>query len=142
MPGATVAKLAAGTQLQYEDPNLAGTYKNLPGVLQIGTVGESGEFIETTPIDKTTREYIPGITTPDDKEIVMNDLPGDANQQEFLGLANTGATSKMKVVYTNGRTGDFTLALNGSKVNNPETDGQITISVFGRQSGATTWTIA
>ena len=86
MAGATNATLGAGTTLAYESVPGSGTYVNLPNALNIGEVGEEGEFAETTPIANLTREYIPGLQTPPDKGIVFNDLPGDAAWQAFEAL--------------------------------------------------------
>lgn len=140
MTAATIAKIGAGTTLSYEDSNTPGTFIDLVNALQVGSTGEQGEFVEITPISQTTRQYIPGMKTPPDKEITFNDVPGDTDQEAFFNLAKSAETVNMQIIFANGRKGAYALALSGYQVNEPEGNSQITITVYGKQSGSVTWT--
>lgn len=142
MPASTTALIAAGTVLSFEDPGQPGTFLALEEATAIGSVGVQGEFVETTPLKATTRTYIPGLKTPPDKEIVGNDIPGNANQEKFLKLAADNATVNMKVELSNGRTGTFVMALSGWQINEPQGNESLQWTVYGKQSGEVSWTIA
>lgn len=142
MAASTVAKIGAGSVLSFEDPDTPDSFLPLTEVLSIGAIGEQGEFVETTPIAATTRTYIPGLKTPPDKEITGNDVPGDVNQEKFLQLAKAMETVNMKVELANGRNAAFTMALSGWQINEPAGDGAIVWTVYGKQSGDVTWTLA
>ena len=135
----TEAVIGAGTTLSFEDPANSGEYLELEEARTIGATGTQGEFVETTPIKATTRTYIPGLKTPPDKEITGNDVPGDANQEKFLKLAADNATVNMKVVYSNGRSGTFTLALSGWQINDAQGGEALQWTVYGKQSGDVVW---
>lgn len=135
----TEAIIGAGTTLSFEDPASPGTYLELEEARTIGATGTQGEFVETTPLKATTRTYIPGLKTPPDKEITGNDVPGDANQEKFLKLASDNATVNMKVEYANGRTGTFTMALSGWRINDAQGSESLMWTVYGKQSGEVSW---
>lgn len=141
---ATTAKIGAGTTIFFQDPDASGadTFLELENTLEIGDTGEEGSFVDTTRLKDTTRRFAPGMTTPPQKNIVLHDVPGDANQTKFLTLATNKATVTMKVAVANGRTGVFTLALGGYRVGNPAGDNVVTLTVSGQQSGETTWSFA
>ena len=138
MAASTVAKIGAGTVLAYES-DTPDTYVDLVNATAIGATGEQGEFVETTPIAALTKEFISGMKTPPDKEITLNDVPGDAVQEAFLAKAKANEQVKMQVTFSNGRVGKFTLALSGYQVNEPEGGSAITVTVYGKQSGDTVW---
>ena len=140
MAASTTARLGAGTVLSFEDPVNSSTFLNLVNATAIGATGEQGEFVETTPISSTTRTYIGGMKTPPDKEITLNDVPGDTDQEKFLTAARDGDTVSMKVTFANGRVGSFAMVLSGYQVNEPTNNEALTVTVFGKQSGDTTWT--
>ena len=142
MPASTVALIAAGTILSFEDPETEGEYLELTEATSIGAIGVQGDFVETTPLSATTRTYIPGLKTPPDKEIVGNDVPGDANQETFLDLASDNTTVNMKVELSNGRVGDFVMALSGWQINEPQGAETLQWTVYGKQSGDVTWTVS
>lgn len=142
MPATTTALIAAGTVLSFEDPDTADTFLALEEATAIGSIGVQGEFVETTPLSATTRTFIPGLKTPPDKEIVGNDVPGDTNQEAFLQLASDNAIVNMKVELSNGRVGDFVLALSGWQINEPTGAETLQWTVYGKQSGEVTWTMA
>ena len=135
-------KLAAGTKIQYEDPSNPGTYKDIPQVIKIPPMGNKGEFKETTPIDKVEAEYVAGRRKGEDLVIEGNDVPGNADQAEFLSLADASTTVNMRAITTTGRQGDFSLVLNGWKMNEPDGENQLTWSVFAMKTGTVTWSTA
>lgn len=139
MAGSTVAVIGAGTTLAYE--SAPSTFTDLVNALSVGSTGEKGEFVETTPINATTQTFVSGMLTPPDKEITLNDVPGDADQEDFLTKAKNRETVKMKVTFTNGRSGEFDLVLAGYVVNEPENGSAVTVTVTGKQSGETTWSV-
>lgn len=138
----TNATIGAGTTLSFEDPDNSSTFLELIEARTIGAIGQQGEFIETTPINTTTRTYIPGLKTPPDKEITGNDIPGDSTQEKFLALANRNSTVNMKVVLSNGRTGAFAMALSGWQINEPQGGEALQWTVYGKQSGEVHWTVS
>ena len=140
MPGSKVAVIGAGTMLAYEATE--GTYVDLPNALTIGSTGEQGSFVENTPISATEKIFIDGMLTPPDKEITLSDVPGDTEQEVFLTKAQDRETVNMKVTLANGRIGTYALKLAGKVVNEPEGEGAVTVTVYGKQSGTTTWTMA
>ena len=137
----TVAIIGAGSTLSFEDPETKDSFLELAEALSVGAIGQQGEFVETTPIKATTRTYIPGLKTPPDKEITGNDVPGDANQEKFLKLADGNKTTRMKAVLANGRTGTFTIALSGWQINEPQGGEALKWTAYGKQSGGVTWSV-
>lgn len=137
----TTATLGAGSVLSYEDPANPGTYVDLPNALEIGEVGEQGEFVETTPISQTVREYIAGLETPPDKTIVFNDITGNAAYVAFLAEVDARNEISMRVVYSSDHQATFNVALAGRIMQSPEGSTQNKMSVFGKQSGAAAWVI-
>lgn len=142
MAFSNVAKLGAGTQLYFENPAQPGIWLLLDNVLSIGQVGEQGEFVETTPISKTVREYIRGLKTPPQKQMTFNDVPADANFQEFLSVWDDEQnvdTINMRVDYSNGRRAEFVLVPSGWVEDDAQGSTQLQIIAFAQQSGATSW---
>lgn len=141
MAASNIAVIGAGTTLSYES-DTPDTYIDLIHATAVGATGEQGEFVETTPIKATTKTFIAGMKTPPDKEITLNDVPGDTDQEAFLTKAKANETVNMQIVFSNGRTGKFTLALSGYQVNEPEGNSPVTVTVFAKQSGDTAWSTA
>lgn len=141
MAGSTVAVLGAGTTLSYEDPLNPGTYVDLPMALEIGDVGEQGEFVETTPIAEVVREYISGLETPPDKTIVLNALAGNAAYAAYMAEVDARNTVSHRVVYSNNDQATFDVVLAGRIAPSPEGNAQLKMNVFGKQSGAAAWVV-
>lgn len=135
------ALIGAGTTLAFEDPENAGTYLDLIHATSIGSVGKQPEFVETTSIASKDRTFTKGMNTPADKQITLNDVPGDAVQDKFLKLADVGETLKMRVTYTTGRVGKFSMVTGGYMVNEPQNNSTLTVTVYAKQSGSTEWGI-
>lgn len=138
---ATTAKLGAGSKLSYTTGGATPVFIPLETALNIGQVGEQGEFVETTPISKTVREYIKGMKTPPQKQITFNHVPGDADYAAFLALVDEPATDSiaMQVDYTSGDKASFVLVPSGRVMEEPEGNTQLKMIVFFQQTGATTW---
>lgn len=139
---ATVAQIGAGSTMFYEPPNAPGTWVELPNALNLGQTGEQGEFVEVTPISKKVREYIRGMKTPPDKQITFNDVPGIADYQTYLNFVrdeDSVDNIKHRIDYSNGRRAEFVMVPNGMMVDEAEGNTQLKMLVFGKQSGATTW---
>lgn len=142
MAFATTTKLGAGSKLYFEDPASPGTWLLLDNALTVGQVGEQGEFVETTPISKKAREYIRGMTTPPNKQLTFNDVPGEANYKKLLdAVDDTNIDNiKMRMDFTNGTRGAFTIVTNGRVMEEPQGNAQLQMIIFGQQTGATEWT--
>lgn len=141
MPYSTTTKLGAGSKLHFEPPASPGTFLLLDNALNIGQVGEQGEFVETTPISKEVRTYIRGLTTPPNKQITFNDTPGDPNYKAFLDAVDDKNVDniKMRVDYKNGVRAEFVLVPNGRMMDEAQGNTQLQMIVFGQQSGITEW---
>ncbi len=138
---ATVAKLGAGSKLFYMTSGGVPSKKYLDVALNIGQVGEQGEFVETTPISKIVREYIKGMKTPPQKQITFNHVPGNADYAAFLALVDDPDTPNvaMGVEYTSGDKAEFTLVPSGRVMEDPEGNTQLKMIVFFQQTGSTQW---
>ena len=141
MAGSQVPTLGAGSKLYYEPTSAPGTWVLLANALNIGEVGEQGEFIETTPICDEVREYTRGLKTPPNKTITLNDVPGNANYVAFLAEVDADATLQFKVDYKNNHQAIFSLVLSGRIMQEAEGGAQLKMNVFGQQSGATAWSV-
>lgn len=136
------AKLGAGSVLKYEDPAAPGTYVPLVTALDIGgQTGSQGEFVETTPISQTVREYIRGMKTPPDKQFTFNHQPGNAAYARFLQVVDNQSYDfiKMRIDYTSGDRADFNIVANGRVMDSAEGNTQLKHIVFGKQTGDVTW---
>jgi Phage tail tube protein family len=143
MPLSINATLGAGCALQYEDPVAPGIFVDLPNALNVGgQMGSQGEFVETTPISKTTREYIAGMKTPPDKQFGFNHTPGVPAYARFLQIVDNSATYgniRMRVNYTTGERATIWIALSGRVMDEAEGNAQLKHQVFGKQSGDPIW---
>ena len=141
MAGSIVPTLGAGSKMYYEPSASPGTWVLLANALNIGEVGEQGEFIEYTPIAEEVREYIRGLKTPPSKTITFNDQPGNANYAAYLVEVRADATLQYKVEYKNNHQAIFSVVHNGLMMQEAEGGSQLKMNVFGQQTGATTWTV-
>jgi hypothetical protein len=141
MSFSTVAKLGAGSKLYFENPAAPGTFILLDNALTLGQSGEQGEFVETTPISKTVREYIKGLKTPPSKQLSFNDVPADTNYALYLSKVDdeSVASVKHRIDYSNGRRAEFTVVMSGRVLDEADGNTQLKMQVFGQQSGATVW---
>lgn len=136
MAYATTVKLGEGSKLEYEDT----TWKELLFAKELPALGETGSFVDVTPIRATVKVYAAGEADTQELEFVLFDVPGDTNHQNFFTKANQAASLSMRITYTSGRIGTFTAELNRATVNPPARGEGLTVTVKARQSGAVTWT--
>ena len=116
------------------------TFSEAPQCVSFGKPGSQGEFVQATPISKTVHEYISGMETPPDKQLVFHDVPGDAAQAAFLLQAYNRETVNCEIAYSNGRIAALTLVLAGYEVDDAEGNNPIKVTVYAKQSGAATYT--
>lgn len=141
MAGSQVPTLGAGTKVYYEPSASPGTWVWLKNALNIGEVGEQGEFLETTPISDEVRTYIAGLKTPPSKDQTYNDTPGDVDYAAYLVEVDASATLKYRVDYKNNSRAEFSVVHNGKKMEDPSGSSQLKMHVFGQQTGGTAWSI-
>lgn len=139
MPLSAVVQLGAGSKLLYTTGGATPVWVELTEALDIGQVGEQGEFVETTPISKTVREYIAGLKTPPQKQITFNHVPGNADYAAFLALVDGTAPIAMRADYTTGDRASFSLVPSGRVMEAPEGNSQLKMICFFQQTGGTTW---
>lgn len=142
MSFSNVVKLGAGSKLFFENPYLPGVFLLLDNAISFGATGEKGEFIETTPISKTTKTYTRGLKTPPDREFVLQDIPADANYALYLNAVKDEAnvaSIKHRIDYANGRRAEFVVIMNGFMMDEAEGGNYLKMKVAGQQSGDTAW---
>ncbi len=136
MAFATTVKLGEGTKLEYEDT----TWKELLFAKELPALGETGSFVDVTPLRSTVKVYAAGEADTQELEFVLFDVPGDTDHQNFFTKANSATSLNMRITYTSGRIGTFLAELNRAMVNPPARGEGLTVTVKARQSGAVTWT--
>ena len=135
----TVEKLGAGCFLSWSPDGT--TYQELENALTIGDTGSEGAFVESTPIKKTTRTYIPDMQTPPQTQATFNHQPGVTAYKAFIDAAKARQTVKLKKTYTTGDEAVIDAVLNGYKVNEPEGSGTVKSTVSWQQSGDEVWSV-
>lgn len=108
------------------------TYFKVPGMESIPQIGGNAEYDEETRIDEIERSFTEKLETPAEVEIVMDDLPSDANQQLLINAAMVRAAIPARVLYANGRIADFSLELTDHYQGNAEVDNNLMCAVKGR----------
>ena len=141
MSYATVAKLGAGSVFEFEDPQNPGVWTEVPDMLEIGEVGEQGEFVQTTPISKVVHEYIKGMQTPPNKTFRTNHILGEAGQKLFFDRWRDPTTSSMniRVSYPSNDRASFAVVPNGNVMDSPTNTAQQQMMYFAQQTGSTSW---
>lgn len=118
-------------------------FATVPGVISVPSVGNSLDYVDTTPIDMalgtSQRTTVPA--DPTDFNFEMNDLTANTAQQTFLDIVKDAEECNMKVVYPNGRTGAFRVKFAGYDVVQVERKTQLKINVKGQKITDVTWTI-
>ena len=111
----TQAKIIAGTTLEFEDPDNAGTFLEIPELTTIGVLGEEGSFVESTSIDvgDNTRKYIPGLQDVAENTLTFNWIGDNANQNTLAGWAKNLRSVNMRVTMSNGVVITATVGLSG-----------------------------
>lgn len=90
-------------------------FTELPEVKSIPGPDETSDEIEVTHLGSVggRREFIQSFRDTDDSEIEMNYVPGNAVQEDFLELFDTGAVRPYKVEYPDGATAIFDAFVKG-----------------------------
>lgn len=111
----------------------------IPEVRTIGDTGSESPLVETTPIDKTAKEYIAGISDGDEKDIVCNYLRDCPVQREFRDAAKNRENRQFGVEFPNGVEASFTMTLLSMRMNNPEAEQALQFTVKAKVSGEVVW---
>ncbi|MGX5913951.1 phage tail tube protein [Aliidiomarina sp. Khilg15.8] len=131
--------LGAGTKFKFKTDGTTPEFALIPEVRTIGDTGSESPLVETTPIDKTAKEYIAGISDGDEKDIAFNILRDDAVQKEFREAARARENREFQVEFPNGVTATFTMTLLSYRINNPEAEQSLQATVKAKVSGAVVW---
>jgi ketopantoate reductase len=133
-----MAIIGAGTKFKYKIGE-AGAFTLLPGVRSIGDTGQESPLVETTPLDKTSKEYIAGMKDGDEKDIMFNYEVADTAQKAFRDAAKASQTVQIEIEYPNAVTATFNFVLLSFRVMNPESEAALQCAVKGKVSGDVTW---
>ena len=111
----TLAKITAGTIIEFEDPDSPATWLEIPEIISLGTLGEQGSFVETTSIDigDNTRKYIPGLQDVAENTLTFNWRGNDANQNILANWAENLRSVNMRVTFSNAVIFTATVGLSG-----------------------------
>lgn len=111
----TLAKITAGTIIEFEDPDNPATWLEIPEIISLGTLGEQGSFVETTSIDvgDNTRKYIPGLQDVAENTLTFNWRGNDANQNILANWAENLRSVNMRVTFSNAVIFTATVGLSG-----------------------------
>lgn len=134
--------IGAGTRLLF-DNDASGTADTLvPGIVDAGEWGDQVAFLETTAEDLTSRTYIQDLPEPVEVTIVANDMPGNADQQAFVALAQAYGSTPFVREYVGGRRASGTLELGGFLMQTVPIGGESQKwAVSARITGGITWAV-
>lgn len=134
-----MAIIGAGTKFKYK---LAGEteFTLLTGVRSIGDTGQERPLVETTPLDKTSKEYIAGMKDGDEKDIMFNYEVTDEAQKAFRDAAKAGVNCQIEIEYPNEVKAQFEMVLLSFRVPNPEAEAALQVAVKAKVSGDVNWT--
>lgn len=140
MAFATQATVGAKTKLEYDDFTTPGTFHLLATANELPEMGDSIEPVNSTPLHADDHSYVDGDKKePDDIELVLQDVPGNADHEAFIDRAKAYGTAKLKITYSHGRIATFDVRLLGAKVQPPQRNAIITIKVMAKRTGAIAW---
>ena len=139
----TKAILAAGLQVEFLD---GGTWYTAPEPVDIGNIGDVGNFVDVTHLASSAREYIPGLRDTEEKTMSFRFIDDNADQIRLRGLADAQTSTQFRGTFpatvdagTKARA-TFTMALSAQQVESPTPDGALNLIIAGRVSGTTAWT--
>ena len=136
----TVAKVGATSKLEYDSFAIPGTWVQLVTAKELPEVGDSVEPLNATPLHATDHTFIDGdVQEPENFEIVLQDIPVNADHEAFIDQVKLFSTSTLQITYNTGRVAEFDVQLLGYKVNPPARGDVITINVTAKRTGAITW---
>lgn len=139
MPGQVQkVRLGAGTKFRMKEGE---EYIHIPGITTIGDTGSESPAVERNALEFEDKQYIPGLADGDDRDIV-GEYENDANQKKFRDAAKNREIREFQIEYPNGVKAEFTLALLGFRMNNPEKENILSFTVKSKVNGETAWTDA
>ncbi|MGH1371135.1 MAG: hypothetical protein ACRBBW_03810 [Cellvibrionaceae bacterium] len=142
MPASSVSIVGTGTKLLYENPASPGTYIHLVNATVIGSNSKKGAFIDNSPISPASPTYIAGDEEAEQKEYTFNDVPGDSDQEDFIGRVINKETLAMRVEQPNGVTFDYQVIFNGYESVEPTRTTALGIKAIGQRTGDITRAVA
>ncbi|KZY47370.1 hypothetical protein NQS96_07680 [Pseudoalteromonas shioyasakiensis] len=99
-----------GSTLQFCSTGEEVVDKFLPGIDVIPQVNSGKQFEDDTDIGMTRRSYYEKALPEDqDFELVMRDIPGNADQKAFTDQVEAGTNISMKITRASGRVIEFVL---------------------------------
>jgi len=119
MAFSTVSLSGSETKLYYEDPANPDTFIELVNAVSVGALPQKRSFIDNTPIGSKNKTFIAGDDETSESAIVLNDVPGDAEQQAFHQMAVSQVSVNMRVDWRNGRRFSFEAQLGGFEPTEP-----------------------
>ena len=139
----TQAVLIAGSNLEVEDPDAPGTYYDLGEVLNVGTIGEPGTFVDVTPLDVTTKSrlYIGGLKDPPENTLTYNWRRNDTNQELLRGWALALRSVRFRITTAHGYVVQALVSLSGFSFEMTDANAQFIATVNYRASEAWSYTV-
>lgn len=107
----------------------------------VGDTGSAGVFVEATHLNSpdATREYVAGLLSSAETELLFNLDEHDAGQTALRAAAVAGEAKTCVISFPTGVTATFTMQLSGEMVQNPVADGILQLAVTGRITGTIVW---
>ncbi|MEF1310671.1 phage tail tube protein [Vibrio mytili] len=129
------AAIPAGSYFGYSTDGT--TWTELPNIRGIGAVGETGTFVDVTPLSATKSYGIAGLKERPEVTFTFLDAPDETDWNTFTDAADAGEPMKIKIWFPNGRmvTGNYTL--NGFQMVEPSLDAPIEFTVNAKQNEIT-----
>ncbi|GAL18530.1 phage protein [Vibrio maritimus] len=126
------AALPVGTVFQYSSDGT--TYTTLPNIRTIGTVGETGTFVDVTPLGDTKTRALAGLSEQPEITYGFLDAFDETDWTTFLTAAQNKTAMKIRIWFPNKRQADLDVALNGYQLSEPSNDSPIEVTVAARQN--------
>ncbi len=133
---ATKPVQSAGAELHY-DSDGQGTFVKITNVVEIGQIGNEGNFLDATAIDAEDPSSALDRSSPAELAHILNDVPGDTVQTAFLASAAAGEVD-MKVIFKSGRVRTFTALYHKPYTESPAQGSLSRIGLAGRVQGGIT----
>jgi predicted secreted protein len=114
----------AGTKLSYT-PAAGGSKTAIGKLTSIGEINQTADEIDITTLDSTGayREYLQGFKDAGTLDVTGLYAPGDASQQAFNTLYQSGETVKWEIAFHDGSTLTFDGFVSGVNYGPIEVDG-------------------
>ena len=131
-----VSLVGTGTLLSYEDPDTPDTWIPLPNAVSVGSSSDKGSFVDNSPIASPSQTYIAGDEETEQKQIMFNDIPGDAVQEQFLAHARNKRTVNIRLDFPNNRRLTHALVMNGTEYPEPARGEALKVGIVGQRTGS------